>query len=79
MAKFVCNVCGYVFEGDAAPAECPVCHAPASKFTKQEGEMTWAAEHVVSKFHPAFAVACVQACHFGQRCPLHGSAVYQHR
>lgn len=47
MAKFVCTVCGYVFEGDAAPAECPVCKAPASKFVKQEGEMVWAAEHVV--------------------------------
>ena len=48
MAKFVCQVCGYVYEGDAAPAECPLCKAPASKFTKQEeGEMTWAAEHVV--------------------------------
>ena len=47
MAKFVCTVCGYVFEGDAAPAECPVCKAPAAKFVKQEGEMVWAAEHVV--------------------------------
>ena len=48
MAKFVCQVCGYVYGGDAAPAECPLCKAPASKFTKQEeGEMTWAAEHVV--------------------------------
>ena len=27
MKKFVCTVCGYVFEGEAAPAECPVCHA----------------------------------------------------
>ena len=24
MKKFVCTVCGYVHEGDAAPAECPV-------------------------------------------------------
>ena len=47
MAKFVCNVCGYVHEGDAAPEKCPQCGAPASKFTKQEGEMSWAAEHVV--------------------------------
>ena len=45
--KFVCSVCGYVFEGDAAPAECPVCHAPASKFNKMDEEMAWAAEHVV--------------------------------
>lgn len=47
MKKFVCSVCGYVFEGPEAPAECPVCHAPASKFIEQSGEMTWAAEHVV--------------------------------
>jgi len=47
MKKFVCSVCGYVHEGDAAPAECPVCHAPASKFVEQAGEMSWAAEHIV--------------------------------
>ena len=47
MAKFVCSVCGYVHEGDAAPEKCPVCKVPASKFNKQEGERTWAAEHVV--------------------------------
>ena len=47
MAKFVCSVCGYVHEGDSAPAECPQCHAPASKFVEQKGETTWAAEHVV--------------------------------
>lgn len=33
--------------GDAAPAECPVCHAPADKFKEQTGERSWAAEHVV--------------------------------
>ena len=47
MAKFVCSVCGYVYEGEAAPEVCPICKAPAEKFVKQEGEMTWAAEHVV--------------------------------
>ena len=48
MSKFVCQICGYVHEGDNPPEACPVCKAPASKFTKQEeGEMTWAAEHVV--------------------------------
>ena len=26
MAKWVCSVCGYVYEGDNPPAECPVCH-----------------------------------------------------
>ena len=45
--KFVCSICGYVYEGEAAPAECPVCHAGADKFVAQSGEKTWAAEHVV--------------------------------
>ena len=47
MKKFVCSVCGYVYEGDAAPEFCPVCKAPASKFIEQSEEMTWASEHVV--------------------------------
>ena len=51
MAKWVCSVCGYVHEGDAAPEVCPVCKAPASKFTKQDENMTWAAEHVVGVAH----------------------------
>lgn len=45
--KFVCSVCGYVYEGDQAPEKCPQCGAPAEKFTAQSGEMTWAAEHVI--------------------------------
>ena len=47
MKKYVCQVCGYVHEGDAAPEACPQCKAPASKFTEQAGEREWAAEHVV--------------------------------
>ena len=46
--KWICEVCGYVHEGDQPPEKCPVCQAPASKFKKQdEGDMAWAAEHVV--------------------------------
>ena len=47
MAKFVCQVCGSVHEGDSAPEACPVCKVPSSKFTKQSEEKVWAAEHVV--------------------------------
>ena len=43
--KWKCTVCGYIAEGDNPPAECPVCHVPASKFVKLEGPMTLAAEH----------------------------------
>lgn len=35
MKRFVCTVCGYVYEGEAAPEECPVCHQPASKFKEE--------------------------------------------
>ena len=45
--KWVCQVCGYVHEGDQPPEACPVCKAPASKFQKQEGEKVWACEHVL--------------------------------
>ena len=45
MDKWVCKVCGYIYEGAEPPAECPVCHAPASAFEKVEGELTLAAEH----------------------------------
>lgn len=47
MKKFVCLVCGYVYEGTEPPVECPICHAPASKFAEQSGEKSWAAEHVI--------------------------------
>ena len=48
MAKWVCKVCGYVFEGENPPEACPQCKAPASKFQKMEDEgITWACEHEV--------------------------------
>ena len=45
MAKWVCTVCGYVYEGENPPAEWPVCHVGADKFKKVEGDLTLAAEH----------------------------------
>ncbi len=47
MKKYVCLVCGYVYTGESAPDECPVCHAPAEKFKLQDSEKSWASEHVV--------------------------------
>ena len=48
MKKFICTVCGYVHEGDAPPDKCPQCGAPKEKFKEQqEGELTWADEHVI--------------------------------
>ena len=45
MKKYVCKVCGYIHEGDEAPAECPVCHAKAKAFEEVKGELKLAAEH----------------------------------
>jgi rubrerythrin len=47
MKKWVCSVCGYVYEGAEAPEVCPLCKAPKSKFVEQSAEKSWAAEHVV--------------------------------
>ena len=45
MKKWVCSVCGYVYEGENPPEFCPVCKAPGSKFNEMKGEMKLAAEH----------------------------------
>ena len=45
MTKWVCKVCGYIYEGEEPPAECPVCHVGADQFMKVEGELELAAEH----------------------------------
>lgn len=47
MKKWVCQVCGYVYEGENPPERCPQCGAPSFKFTEQVGDKTWASEHVV--------------------------------
>ena len=47
MKKWVCSVCGYVYEGENPPEKCPQCGVPASMFKEQSGDRTWAAEHVV--------------------------------
>lgn len=47
MEKFVCPVCGYVYEGDSAPEKCPQCGVPGEKFTKQTGGLDFVCEHVI--------------------------------
>ena len=51
MKKFVCPICGYVYEGDEMPEGfvCPQCKAPGFKFKVMDetAEKVWAAEHVV--------------------------------
>jgi rubrerythrin len=46
MKKFICTICGYVYEGEEAPEKCPQCNAPREKFMeKSDEELTWADEH----------------------------------
>jgi rubrerythrin len=47
MKKFVCTVCGYIYEGEAAPEKCPVCGVGSEKFVEQSGELAFADEHVI--------------------------------
>ncbi|NFI95546.1 MULTISPECIES: NADH peroxidase [unclassified Clostridium] len=47
MKKFVCTVCGYVYEGETAPEKCPLCGVGAEKFIEQSGELAFADEHVI--------------------------------
>ncbi len=45
--KFICSVCGYIYEGTEAPEKCPICKAPREKFSemKDDGEITFATVH----------------------------------
>ena len=73
MAKYVCKICGYVHEGDAAPEKCPQCNAPAVKFEKQaEGAMGWAAEHSVgvAQGAPAEIIEGLRANFNGECCEV---------
>ena len=47
--KWVCPVCGYVYEGENPPEKCPQCKVPGSKFKeKEETEgLNFACEHEV--------------------------------
>ena len=45
MKKFICPVCGYVYEGDEMPEKCPVCGKQMQEV--KEDQLSWAAEHVV--------------------------------
>ncbi len=47
MKKFVCPVCGYVYEGENPPEKCPQCGVPGDRFSEMKGEKTYVTEHVV--------------------------------
>ena len=39
MKKFICPVCGYVYEGETPPEKCPLCGVPGSQFIEQTGDL----------------------------------------
>ena len=48
--KWICTVCGFVYEGANPPAQCPQCKAPAEKFkelVEDENALTFVTEHVI--------------------------------
>ena len=47
--KFICSVCGFVHEGDAAPEKCPQCKVPANKFNvlDENAALNFVTEHVI--------------------------------
>jgi rubrerythrin len=47
--KFICTVCGYVYEGTEAPEKCPVCGVPASKFKEVDDAeaLSFVTEHEI--------------------------------
>lgn len=47
MKKWICTVCGYVHEGETAPASCPQCGVGPDKFEIQDESagLVWADEH----------------------------------
>lgn len=48
MRKYVCVVCGYVYEGDTPPEKCPICGVGTEKFEQMVEELQWADEHRIS-------------------------------
>ena len=47
MKKFVCTICGYIYEGEKAPKVCPVCKVSCDKFEEMKDDLKWADEHRV--------------------------------
>ena len=39
MKKWVCQVCGYIYEGENPPEECPVCHVRAEGHESMREEL----------------------------------------
>lgn len=70
--KWICKPCGYVHEGDAAPAQCPLCKLGAEAFEEmkeQSGALSFVTEHKIGDASGANEelMAGLNA-HFGGEC-----------
>jgi len=47
--KFICTVCGYIYEGEEAPEQCPICKQGKEKFVElvEGGQATFATMHIL--------------------------------
>ena len=45
--KFICPICGYVFEGAEAPERCPQCKQVVKWKEADEGKLNFACEHIL--------------------------------
>ena len=81
--KFICMVCGYVHEGDAAPEKCPICGAPASKFKlmDEEAELQFVTEHEigVAKGCDEEMIKDLNAARVTRKSQRHSSAMHGKR
>ncbi len=49
MKKWVCPVCGYIYEGDQPPEKCPQCGVDGSKFTETQSDASYATVHIIGE------------------------------
>lgn len=47
MKKFICTVCGYIYEGEKVPDLCPVCKVGSEKFEEKQEKLNWLDEHKI--------------------------------
>ena len=69
--KFICAVCGYIHEGNEAPEQCPICKAPASKFSEMKEEAEYATVHKIGDGKPeGVSEEMIEdlRCHFNGEC-----------
>ena len=73
--KFVCTVCGYIYEGSEAPAVCPQCKQPGDKFKEVEDNgLNFVCEHEIGEAFYRYALE--EAEHAAKFCELIGDLVW---